>query len=990
VGIGLAGCGLRGEERPDILVVVLDSLRAASLPFHGHPRNTAPFLSDLAARSVVFSRCYSAATWTRPAVTSLLSGLPPLAHQGWRFDKAFPKNRSTFARPLGESGYRTGFFTANPAIGESYGLEDEFEHVSYEAASDHDLGARVANDCLAWAASADADVPTLVYIHFWPPHGPYLPPEEFIHQQATDPALGLDHLTADLRYGARLSLGDSVLGRIPWYQAKHSLETDLADYLRRYEANITYADALVADFVGRWRALERRRRTVLIVTGDHGEGLGEHGLMCDHGKLLIDEILHVPLIVHDSERRRSAVINEAVSHLDLAPTVLMMAGLGCNFGMLNEPLLDPGSARRVVVSQEGASSGESGWALTSGRWRLVYNGGSRYGGSGLMGTDFEAPVGRSATFVPTAPGRTGLRWPVQVSPDAVLESLALSSEVVDGTTPLKFAGVLHAPAEDGRLVLRANLGGQRVELGEFSDGGFAGEVTPFSRPPVSAMFHLEGAWNAADSDRSGSTDWFTLLSVACRSPLRMTDDLELAAVDVEPAVARPGETFRVNPVWRIHANVDRSVGVIWRLVDVNGREVFQEVASFFRQLPDPEASPRPLIGLWRLAETTFDERPLVMDGNLWFSLPTDIPPGRYRLEAGLVDYPLYFNHRQLSVTVRPAECASIEVVDSHSERINACIVGGFSLPSLPPAHEYVPSPEDLVGLEIIRKRHPEQGQLDYLLASVESEPSRRLQLLEACRAKVPTHLGALRELAAEGDADAADRVARLTPDHVMPVSFNDVVSLVGFDLHRHAEIVYVTLYWRAEISTRFLLSAAISAEMDRLSEAIGRTSLWWFLGGARRPSNSWLAGEVVKDIVRLPLERGSTRVRIRLNLAERWRQLYSDNRGPFNLTSGNGDGRRTIVAQLGEHDVGDIPTVDGDFLAKKRSDPAECMLFDLDVDPGQHTDLSSARPEILAGLRDDLVELLAGSDSWSQDLDEREAELSEATRKQLEAIGYVD
>ncbi len=482
VGLGLAGCGLRSKERPDIVMVVLDSLRAASLPFHGHPRNTAPFLSDLAARSVVFSRCYSAATWTRPAVTSLLSGLPPLAHQGLRFNKAFPKNRSTFARPLGESGYRTGFFSANPAIGESYGMEDEFEHVSFEAAREHDLGGRVADHCLAWAASADVDIPTLVYIHFWPPHGPYLPPEKFIRQRALDPAPDLDHLPADLRYGARLSLGDSVLGRIPWYQAKHSLETDLADYRRRYEANIAYADALAADFVGRWQALGRRRRTVLIVTGDHGEALGEHGLMCDHGKLLLDEILHVPLIVHDSERRRSTVIDKPVSHLDLAPTVLMLAGLGGEFGMLNEPLFDRGRARRVVVSQEGTSIGEGGWALTSGRWRLVYNGGSRYGGAVLMGTDFEAPVGRSTTFVPITPGRTGLRWPVQVASDAVLESLDLSSEVVDGTSRLEFAGFLHAPAQDGRLALRARLGGERVELGEFPAGNFAGGSRRFHSP----------------------------------------------------------------------------------------------------------------------------------------------------------------------------------------------------------------------------------------------------------------------------------------------------------------------------------------------------------------------------------------------------------------------------------------------------------------------------------------------------------------------------
>ncbi len=477
VGLGLFGCRDIHESRPDVVLLVLDSLRAASLPFYGHSRNTAPFLSELAQRSTVFSRCYSAETWTRPAVASILSGLPALAHQNWRFDRAFPDNRATFARGLAKVGYRTGFFTANPAIGEAFGMEKEFEHVSYAAAKEHDLGSRVTDECLEWTTALPVDAPVFVYIHFWPPHGPYFPPAEFIEKAQAGQHPHLDHLAVESRSGAGISLGGAILGRIPWYQAKVTLGTDLADYVARYEANVGYADSLAADFFTRWVTARGGRRSVVLVTSDHGEGLGEHGLVCDHGKLLIDEILHVPLLVHDTARPKAAVIENVVSHLDIAPTILALGGAPGEFGMLNEPLLGEKTPGRVVVSQVGMSERESAWALTSGRWRLVYNGGARYGGSNIMATRFAAPVEGIPGFLPLLPPRNALRWPVRIANGVVLESLALASRAVSSGEPIGFAGVLRASAGGGVLSLRARApGGGAVDLGVFSAGNFEGVI----------------------------------------------------------------------------------------------------------------------------------------------------------------------------------------------------------------------------------------------------------------------------------------------------------------------------------------------------------------------------------------------------------------------------------------------------------------------------------------------------------------------------------
>ena len=305
LGVGLTGCGRSGDlapgdGRPDIVLLVLDSLRARSLPIYGHSRDTAPFLSDLATRSTLFERCYAAATWTRPSVTSILTGLPPLEHRGWRFKKAFPADRPSFARYLGKAGYRTGFFTANPAIGEGFGMEEHFDRVAIQAAKQRDLGSRLTDDCMAWVDSLGGPLPVFAYVHYWPPHGPYEAPDRFLRRALSQPLPSAGQLAHHDRGRAGIAFAAGVLGRIPWYQAKVRLGTDLVDYQQRYEANIAFADSLAAGFFSKWLKHRGGRRTVFIVTSDHGEGLGEHGLLCDHGMILIDEILHVPLILHDT------------------------------------------------------------------------------------------------------------------------------------------------------------------------------------------------------------------------------------------------------------------------------------------------------------------------------------------------------------------------------------------------------------------------------------------------------------------------------------------------------------------------------------------------------------------------------------------------------------------------------------------------------------------------------------------------------------------
>ncbi len=470
----------------------------------------------------------------------------------------------------------------------------------------------------------------------------------------------------------------------------------------------------------------------------------------------------------------------------------------------------------------------------------------------------------------------------------------------------------------------------------------------------------------------------------------MTGDLVLTAIEVEPSVARPGAAVRVDLVWRASKNIDRTVGILIRLLDEAGRPVLREFGNFFRRLPDPDAIPRPLIDPHRLGDTTFRDASLLFDDSLWWTLPPSLVPGRYDVEVGLFDFPRLFDHDKLVRTGEPVICARLEVVGTSEDCLRLCDTGELGLECVSVTPDFLPDPADRPVLEDLRARHPEQGQIDYLLAITENDQTRRRQGLDACRAKVPYHNAANRELAVLGDSEAIDRIAELTPSHELVVRFNDLVRLNGFDLCRRETDVFVTLYWHADMICRHLFSAVLVTGMNLESGDANEFSCRWFIGGVRRPSHSWLIGEVVKETIRIPIEATTADLHVRLSLDEQWLQLYADKRGLFDLTTGNGAERRVLTADLGTHRVEDLSSDCVDFLTLKRTDPGQYLLFDLADDPAQQHDLSSSSPEVFAELSGQLGNLLVASEGWAAELDEAAAELSQTTREQLEALGYVE
>lgn len=301
-----ASCGSPTPSRPDIVLVVIDTLRPDHLPFYAYAQNTAPFLSTLAARGVVFERVHSTSSWTAPATASILTSLYPIqhgVHTGFVATQALqridpqitldriPAEVTTVAEMLKEAGYSTWAVSDNINVSRAQGFDQGFDHFHEFV----DRGAQTVNAAVKeWAARLQREKPYFLYLHYMDPHRPY-------RQHP------------------------------PWYRPGGS---ELLDSQSAYDSEIHYVDQCIAELS---RLLRWDRPTLLLVTSDHGEEFLEHGGW-DHGRTLYGEVLNVPLLAFWSgvERMASAAqtgasaprrVLQRVSTLDILPTLREAAGL---------------------------------------------------------------------------------------------------------------------------------------------------------------------------------------------------------------------------------------------------------------------------------------------------------------------------------------------------------------------------------------------------------------------------------------------------------------------------------------------------------------------------------------------------------------------------------------------------------------------------------------------------------------------------------------
>jgi len=282
--------------RPNVVLVVIDTLRADRLPFYGYPKETAPFLSKLAARGVVFDKAYAASSWTAPATASIFSSLYPFQHgvvmgllAQMKLIRRYPHikiNRipekvTTLPEVFRRGGYRTFGVSDNANISRRQGFEQGFDRLECFT---HRGAQSINQQVLDQEKEIRAGGPYFLYLHYNDPHMPY-----------------------------KIALDDS-----------EKTGDKTTDMKAMYDKEIAFVDSRLEELYARfgWS-----RNTLLVVTADHGEELMEKGFY-GHGKYLYNTVIHVPLLFSWPEQELFAAKRPAVnvSTMDIMPTLASLLG----------------------------------------------------------------------------------------------------------------------------------------------------------------------------------------------------------------------------------------------------------------------------------------------------------------------------------------------------------------------------------------------------------------------------------------------------------------------------------------------------------------------------------------------------------------------------------------------------------------------------------------------------------------------------------------
>ncbi len=291
--------------RRSVVLISLDTLRADRLGTYGARRPTTPALDALAAESTLFETAIAPAPWTLPSHTSMMTGLPECVHgMSGTIGKPFPAGLVPLAQRLRRAGYATAAFTEDGFV-DATSFTRGFAYYR-ENRSGVDRAPTTVAHALEWLRTHSAQ-PFFLFVHTYQAHEPYFaaPPyaDMFADRHDTD---GLRAVNPQ----------------------------DLA----KYDAAVRYTDAAITPLLEALRAAPDNDRTLLVVTSDHGEGLGERGYV-GHGRSLHEEVLHVPLLIHApglvATGRR---VPGLVGVIDVTPTILDLVGLPVPAGITGTSL----------------------------------------------------------------------------------------------------------------------------------------------------------------------------------------------------------------------------------------------------------------------------------------------------------------------------------------------------------------------------------------------------------------------------------------------------------------------------------------------------------------------------------------------------------------------------------------------------------------------------------------------------------------------------
>ena len=341
-----------GGRRANLVVYLVDTLRADRLGCYGHTRMVSPRIDRFAAGATLFENARAQSPWTLPSVASVMTGLWPPAHGVFEDTRRLAPEALTLAEALRDAGYQTAAVVTNGFATGDYGLDQGFDELTLIKGGE----SRLAHDtALAWLETRDPERPFFLYLHTLDPHQPYLPPEELRRRFAPESEALWQQIVAE-----------------PARQHWEPSAEVVAQLLALYDAEIAQNDA---SFGATLDALERAglyEDALIVFLSDHGEEFYEHQAWT-HASNLYREALNVPLIVKLPGQQEGRRVAELAQHIDLMPTLLGALGIG-----------EPPTQDRLLPSLPGAAAspsrrvfshtrrkGQTTASVIDGDWKLI-------------------------------------------------------------------------------------------------------------------------------------------------------------------------------------------------------------------------------------------------------------------------------------------------------------------------------------------------------------------------------------------------------------------------------------------------------------------------------------------------------------------------------------------------------------------------------------------------------------------------------------------
>lgn len=300
----------------NVLLITIDTLRADHLGAYGYQRQTSPRIDALARRGTLFEQAYTFWPKTRGSFVMIHTGRHPSLNGYGKQHPMLLDFNATLASVLRDAGYDTVAAVDNPNLAASLGYAKGFR--SYRETweektleSEPDRARAITSSGVQYLSQAPPGKPFFLWLHYVNPHAPYQPPPPF------DRAF----MDESSKQGRSLPVVSGFHGGLPKQWAVPGL-TRLAEYVALYDGEIAAADHEVGEVLDALSRSPHAQRTLVVLSSDHGESLGEHGYFFDHGEDLFDPCLRIPLVVTAPGAPAGRRVQDLASSLDLLPTVL--------------------------------------------------------------------------------------------------------------------------------------------------------------------------------------------------------------------------------------------------------------------------------------------------------------------------------------------------------------------------------------------------------------------------------------------------------------------------------------------------------------------------------------------------------------------------------------------------------------------------------------------------------------------------------------------